>query len=438
MTSYPAAGDYYKAVQAPDRVFTVPKLRQAEFVWDALGPTLARGSSAVVFQAAVDGSQQALRCYIRNDASSRDRYSALGDFLAGHDLDPFVSAVTWTDSAIRVNGTTWPVLQMPWIDGRTLNEYVDFLAAGSNTDALTTLAVKWRELIALMQGVDFAHGDLQHGNVLVDQEGTLRLVDFDGIWIPQLAGMAPPTEYGHPNYQHPTQRVWDRWLDTFSALVIYMSLVALGKEPALWLGLYNSKNLLFSKLDLSPPFQTQAWKQLAALRDPQVDELARLLRECCDPSWESTGSLEALLGRRPAAPPAPVAPPPPAPSPQSAELRWWERPPVLSGPQRPGDAAALPAPPPLSAPLGTAGTGPMTQLRRTMAPAGSTWWAAQAKPPPPPGSGLRRGPIPAAAVLGVGVVILALGAAINQAILVFAGLALAAGGVYWLVARAGG
>ena len=131
MTAYPAAGDYYKAVQFPSRSFTVPSLQTAEFVWDSLGPTLARGSSAVVFQAAVDGRAQALRCYIRNDASSRERYSALGDFLAGHDLDPFVSAVTWTDSAIRVNGTTWPVLQMPWIDGRTLNEYVDFLVTGS-------------------------------------------------------------------------------------------------------------------------------------------------------------------------------------------------------------------------------------------------------------------------------------------------------------------
>ena len=30
MTAYPAAGDYYKAVQAPARVFTVPKLQAAE------------------------------------------------------------------------------------------------------------------------------------------------------------------------------------------------------------------------------------------------------------------------------------------------------------------------------------------------------------------------------------------------------------------------
>ena len=181
MNAFPAAGDYYKAVQAPARCFTVPKLQAAEFVWDSLGPTLARGSSAVVFQAAVQRRPQALRCYIREDASSRDRYSALDAYLAGHDLSPYVSGTTWLDRAITVKRMTWPVLTMDWIDGRTLNEYVDFLVAGSNAAALTTLAGRWRELVALLQRSEFAHGDLQHGNVMVDQDGQLRLVDFDGV-----------------------------------------------------------------------------------------------------------------------------------------------------------------------------------------------------------------------------------------------------------------
>ena len=316
MNAFPAAGDYYKAVQAPSRCFTVPKLQAAEFVWDSLGPTLARGSSAVVFQASVGGRPRALRCYIREDASSRDRYSALDTYLAGHDLSPYVSGTTWLDGAITVNRAPWPVLTMDWIDGRTLNEYVDFLVTGSNAAALTTLAGRWRELVALLQRSEFAHGDLQHGNVMVDQDGQLRLVDFDGVWIPQLTGQPPPTEYGHPNYQHPLHHNWDRWLDTFSALVIYMSLVALARDPGLWLALYNSKNLLFAKTDFFPPFTTEAWKQLAALRDPQVDELARKLQECCNPLWVSNRSLEATL-EQPAA--APALPPVPAGQP------WWQQ-----------------------------------------------------------------------------------------------------------------
>jgi eukaryotic-like serine/threonine-protein kinase len=477
MTTFPAAGDYYKAVQAPARAFTVPKLQAAEFVWDALGPSLARGSSAVVFQAAVEGQPQALRCYIRNDASSRDRYGALGAYLARHDLSPVVSGTTWLDSAIRVKGATWPVLQMEWIDGRTLNEYVDFLVAGSNTVALATLAVRWREMVALLQDSDFAHGDLQHGNVMVDQEGQLRLVDFDGVWIPQLAGQAPPTEYGHPNYQHPGRHDWGRWLDTFSALVVYLSLVALSKDPSLWLALYNSKNLLFAKADFFPPFETEAWKQLAALHDPQVDELTRRLQECCAVGWVSDRSLEQTLAQ-PAAPA-------PASSPIPAELRWWEKKSAAPGgfaPAAPGDAAApsgspptviisaavsaaasLPTPPPLSAPLGLAGTGPLPQLRPTMAPAGATWWTGPGSgstPPPawpgpagpvPPRPGLPApAPAPPGPVvkrqqaqtvgglsLGLGLVLLIVGAASHVGVLVIIGLLAAAWGVWRLVTLTG-
>jgi eukaryotic-like serine/threonine-protein kinase len=497
MTTFPVAGDYYKAVQAPGRAFTVPKLQTAQFVWDSLGPTLARGSSAVVFQAAVDGSPQALRCYIRNDASSRDRYSALSAYLASHDLGPHVSGTIWMDAAIRVNSATWPVLQMGWIDGRTLNEYVDFLVAGSNVAALTTLAARWRDMVALLQNSSFGHGDLQHGNVLVDQEGQLRLVDFDGVWIPQLAGQSPPTEYGHPNYQRPGLREWERWLDTFSALVIYLSLVALSKDPALWLALYSSKNLLFSRTDFFAPYETEVWKQLAALRDPQVDELTRRLKECCAADWVAAASLETTLDQRasapapapwwkqqsvtPAAPPAgPTFTPTPSPSPNPSPGPTFTPSSSPAGSPAggpwPWNAEAqqsqeaqnsLPRPPPLSAPLGQAGTGPVTPLRQTMAPPGATWWygkesgSAQPlrpqQPPQPsqqpqpqqpkqPPAPRPRGPVSkrqqaqtfGGIALGVGVVMLIAGAAASQFAVVIIGLIVAAWGIWRLVTAGGG
>src|SRR5258708_19642791 len=192
MSTYPAAGDYYKAVEARSRAFTVPKLQAAEFVWDSLGPTLARGSSAVVFQASVEGKPQALRCYIRNDASSRDRYSALDAYLAGHDLSPYVSGTTWLDGAITVNRAPWPVLTMDWIDGRTLNGYVDFLVTGSNAAALTTLAGRRPELGALLQRRQFAPGDPQHGTVLGAQDGPLPLVHFHPASFPPRPCAPPP------------------------------------------------------------------------------------------------------------------------------------------------------------------------------------------------------------------------------------------------------
>ena len=144
---FPSVGDYFKAVQAPGQAFTVPSLKTAEFEWDSLGPRLARGASAVVFTAKVGSDRKAVRCYIREDASNRERYSKLDEYLAGHDLNPYVSPAAWLDSAIKVNGATWPVLQMVWIEGRTLDEYVEYLVANYNTGALTMLAANWRELV---------------------------------------------------------------------------------------------------------------------------------------------------------------------------------------------------------------------------------------------------------------------------------------------------
>ncbi len=114
-----------------------------------------------------------------------------------------MSSTVWLDGAIRVNGRTWPVQLTDWIDGRTLNEYVDLLVHSGSTPALDRLTGRGRELVALMQSAEFAHCDLQHGNIIVDQYGQLRLVDYDGIWIPPFAGLPPPTGSGHRNYQHP-------------------------------------------------------------------------------------------------------------------------------------------------------------------------------------------------------------------------------------------
>ena len=77
------------------------------------------------------------------------------------------------DDAIRVNGRTWPVVRTQWANGRTLNQYVDHLVEQLDTKALGNLAGVWRELVARLQSAEFAHGDLQHGNVLIDDRGAL-------------------------------------------------------------------------------------------------------------------------------------------------------------------------------------------------------------------------------------------------------------------------
>ena len=302
MNQYPLAGDYQAALQNPAAAFTDSRLKTAQFTLDSWGlPEAITGPTAAVFHATIGGKGYALRCFTRSDVSSPERYAALDSFVAHHPrLSKHVSHVTWHDGAIRAKGATWPVLQMEWIEGQQLNEYVGYLAERADTGALGKLASRWRKLIDELQRARFAHGDLSHGNVIIDQQGSLRLVDYDDVWIPPLQGYPAPTEIGHENYQprsRSAQARWGSWMDTFSALVIYLALTALAKDPGLWLPLNNGDNLLFERKDFSPPYETGVWRHLARLGDPQVDELARRLQECCAPGWVAAKSLEETLGR---------------------------------------------------------------------------------------------------------------------------------------------
>ncbi|MGY1681452.1 TIR domain-containing protein [Geodermatophilus sp. SYSU D01176] len=236
-----------------------------------------------------------MRFFIAESASSSTRYTALAGHLHSHGIEDCVSMPMWVDDAIAVNDSTWPMVQSEWIEGRTLDAYVAQLTTKADLGALAQLAGRWRHFVSRLQAAEFAHGDLAHGNVLVDTSGSFRLVDFDRSWIPACRSESPPPEIGHPNYQRPDSQ-WGRWMDTFPGLVIYTSLLALSRRPDLWRQLHNGENMLFTQDDLAPPFRTRAWTLMHGIRDPDVELASRQLMLACAPAWRAEDTLEALLG----------------------------------------------------------------------------------------------------------------------------------------------
>ncbi len=381
---YPQAEDYIRAVQQPDRSFRRPELRAAAFELHPVFriPMPASGNAAVVFRAEVGGADTALRFFIRDDASTRERYTALGRHFTDFGIEDCVAHPTWLDEAIALNGASWPMVRMNWVEGRTLDEYVGHLASGADTAALTALAGTWRGFVGRLQEADFAHGDLQHGNILVDTSRALRLVDFDGSWIAGFEGGPPPRETGHPNYQ-PAGRRWGRWMDTFPGLVIYTALLTLSRRPGSWAHLPNGENILFSAADFVPPFRTPTWQAVSSVADEDVVVAAERLQRLCASGWDADEPLETLLTARPrievrsgrpaAAAQPPVYPGVPLPS-QPAQ--WWQagpapappgsadRPQEPAAPARPAgepapaEAAAMPPPPPKARPGSAAAAGP--------------------------------------------------------------------------------
>ncbi|MEV8441122.1 hypothetical protein AB0425_27400 [Actinosynnema sp. NPDC051121] len=350
MIRYPTPEEYMKAVQRAD-CFAAEELRALRLVVHPVYgvPMPAAGTSAVVFKAVDEGEAQALRFFTRDDVSSSERYGALHEHFTSTGLERVVALPRWVDDAIRVNGRVWPAVRMQWVEGHTLNRHVDELVERADTASLSGLAGAWRELVTRIQRAEFAHGDLQHGNVLVGRGGDLRLVDFDCSWIARFSGALAPSETGHRNYQ-PEHRPWGRWMDTFSGLVIYLSLLALAKDPTGWRTCYTGENLLLRREDFRPPFDTPAWAHLAAIGDPQVDEVAARLKQCCTPGWAARSGLDDLLV--------------PQPKP------WWERTSAVVVPQQAAvPQVPVPAPrPPVATPVGRPVLPPQ--------PRGGNWWTA--------------------------------------------------------------
>src|SRR6185295_15620786 len=128
---------------------------------------------------------------------------------------------------------------------------------------------------AVLREAGIAHGDLQHGNIIVEH-GALRLVDHDGLFVPEMEGWQS-SEVGHQHYQHPHRdaRCFDSNLDNFSSLVIYLTLVSLMERPELWKE-HHDENLLFTKSDFLNPSESKLFAKIKEI-GPEHRHLAEVL-----------------------------------------------------------------------------------------------------------------------------------------------------------------
>jgi hypothetical protein len=272
---WPQATDYNEAIQNPGFCFADPELQQGRATTGIMGvielPLAHSGNFADVYQMNCPGGQTwAVKCFTRQVHGLRDRYQAISDHLQENGR-PFMVPFHYLEEGVRVNGAWYPSLKMRWVEGTALNVFI-----GQQADrpaVLERLAQMWVRLARELREARIAHGDLQHGNVLL-VPGTkktgglgLRLIDYDGLWVPGLADR-PSGESGHPNYQHPRrlrEGAYNGEVDRFSHLAIYTALrcLAVGGR-GLWERHENGENLLFREADFSRPQEAKLWPELWA------------------------------------------------------------------------------------------------------------------------------------------------------------------------------
>ncbi|MHB1423283.1 MAG: bifunctional ornithine acetyltransferase/N-acetylglutamate synthase [Gemmataceae bacterium] len=272
--NWPNATDYNAAVQNPQLCFRDDDLRQGQVVGDLFGlPLPHSGNFADVYQIlGGNGQSWAVKCFTRPVAGLRPRYHAISEHLR-QTQRAFMVEFYFLDEAIRIRDQWLPLVKMRWVEGLRLNEFVrDQLL---KPVLLERLAQMWVRLAQELRDAQMAHGDLQHGNVLLvpntkSSSLALRLIDYDGLCVPALADR-PSGEVGHPNYQHPRRLRdggYDGDMDRFALLLIYTALRCLrvGGED-LWQRHDNQENLLFREEDFRQPRKSRLLCELWEISD---------------------------------------------------------------------------------------------------------------------------------------------------------------------------
>ncbi|MBS1954356.1 MAG: hypothetical protein JST89_09220 [Cyanobacteria bacterium SZAS-4] len=274
---WPTPQDYNEAIQVPLACLGDPELKAGLPYTNALElPRSITGSFASVYRMHCKNKDFALRLFLNNIRDQHERYALISDFVQHDDL-PYTVTFDFLDQGIKIHGEWLPALKMDWLEGEQLDDYiVDNLA---NPNKLGHLLEKFVKMMQEMRRAGIAHGDLQHGNILVCKD-ELRLVDYDGMFVPAMKGFSA-SELGHRNYQHPDRAAhhFGPYLDNFSAWIIYASLYALQIDSRLMHQLGGGDDcLLFRQSDFLDPIHSSAFAALEKHSDTRLRDLGRFVR----------------------------------------------------------------------------------------------------------------------------------------------------------------
>ena len=276
--NYPLLSEYIESIKAAEDNFD--QLKNLRPILGEDGePVMTSGNFAVVFKMKNEqtGKLYAVKCFLKEQEGRAEAYRQIAEELE-YVSSTFLTPIKYLDKELFVDSSNsedseFPVLLMDWVEGQTLDKYIR-----ENIDdqyELSLLAYQFSRLAMWLMPQPFAHGDLKPDNILVKDDGTLVLVDYDGMYVPAMKGQKA-RELGSPDFRHPsrTEEVFNDHIDDFSLASILLSMKAIALQPSLLEEYGASDRLLFSEKDYRNLSESSA---LGALQPLMQDvELASL------------------------------------------------------------------------------------------------------------------------------------------------------------------
>jgi serine/threonine protein kinase len=243
--------DIITAIKNLDLFLKIPELKGAKLRLNKNGSPFAfAGGFNMVFQLVHNTKKWAFRVWHVPMGENKDRYLAISKYLTNSKL-PYFADFIYDENGLLVNGELTDTIRMEWLDGILLKDYIEKHL--NDKAKLESLANGFLEMTKTLKEAKISHGDLQEGNILVDDSGKIRLVDYDSICIPEIEGQKELVT-GLKGYQHPSRFKNSKAslkADYFSELIIYISILGIASKPELW-EKYQVKDtcyLLFTETD---------------------------------------------------------------------------------------------------------------------------------------------------------------------------------------------
>ena len=251
-------------------------IRNGNFEQSNRGAIYYSGGFTVVFPVYSNGNKWAFRCWHTEMGNVRNRFRIISDYINKLNSQYFCNFY-YCDSGLIVDGKVFPTTRMDWVNGKTINQYI--IEHANNKELMISLANKFLTMTDTLHKHHIAHGDLQHGNIIISDTGDIKLVDYDSLFVPGLEGETDII-IGKAEYQHPKRKqvkLTSEKLDYFSELVIYLSILTIAYNPSIIREFSIEDSLIFQSTDWDNLEKSPIYSALKDIRNDDISTLVDIL-----------------------------------------------------------------------------------------------------------------------------------------------------------------
>ncbi len=296
--NYPLISEYVEAIKAAEDNFD--QLKHLRPVLDDDGmPVMSGGNFAVVFKMKDEQTDKlhAVKCFLKEQEGRAEAYRQIAEELE-YVSSTFLTPIKYLDKELFVDSANsedseFPVLLMDWVEGQTIEQ---IMAKNPSSDEIYNLAYSFSKFALWMVSQPFAHGDLKPDNILIREDGTITIVDYDGMYVPAMKGQQA-RECGSPDYRHPQRNImdFDEHIDDFSLIVIELSLLIIAQDTNLLIQKSGRDRLLFSKDDYIEFHNKEIYRLTSKYKkDPLISPLYDLFEKVLLRKSVSKDELQSL------------------------------------------------------------------------------------------------------------------------------------------------